>query len=58
MADLKVQKKYGNEEFGKLFNVLIDEKISNIKIKIKQERNARYNNSNYPSTEENEVDNK
>lgn len=55
MCSVKVERKYGAENFSKLFNLLIDEKVNSIRIKIKEEREARYNNIIYPSTN-NEVD--
>lgn len=56
MSDLKVKRIYGDEKFEKIFRMLIDEKINSIKIMIKQERDARYNNINYLSTNEKKVD--
>lgn len=58
MTKLYVERVYGDDDFRKLFEELINQKILNIKIKIKNDKEARYNKRNYPSTNNEEVDNK
>ena len=58
MSNVSVKREYGNEKFSNLFNTMIDKKVNEIKMKVKQEKEASYNNINYPSTNNNEVDNK
>ena len=51
---------YGNKDFFKLFELLVDNKIEEIIQKVKQDNKMRYNNIEYyPSTSTNgEVDKK
>ena len=56
MTKLYIERVYGDVDFRKLFEELINQKILNIKIKIKNDREARYNKINYPSTNNEEVD--
>lgn len=56
MTKLYIERVYGDDDFRKLFEELINQKILNIKIKIKNDREARYNKINYPSTNNEEVD--
>lgn len=55
-----VETVYGDEDFFKLFELLVDNKIEEIFQKVKQENKMRYNNIEYyPSTDTNsEVDEK
>lgn len=55
-----VETVYGDEDFFKLFKLLVDNKMEEIFQKVKQESKMRYNNIEYyPSTDTNsEVDEK
>lgn len=54
---VKVFKFYGDKDFSDLFNVLLEEKLSQIKTDINIDENTRYNRDNYLSTnKKNEVD--
>lgn len=55
-----VETVYGDEDFFKLFESLVDNKMEEIFQKVKQESKMRYNNIEYyPSTDTNsEVDEK
>lgn len=47
---------YGKEEFKKLFEPLIDEKINDIICRIKDNEELRYNDIDYLSTKDIEVE--